>query len=226
MNYELRIKDGASAKRGREERVHNSLFLIRNSRARGYTMIELLVTITIIGLIAAIVLSNYPRMSEQLSVSRTAQEVALSLREAKTYALAVRQFCPVGGGLCTYQIGYGAHFDLATPADYLVFAAASAQSGGYVKTYYGPDWDIDKFNIKAGTIISKICGGIKTAPPGDCNFDKVDIVYSRPDPSVNITGFYSGGTTALVDVGLVIKTPGGQERTVVVWNTGQITVEQ
>jgi prepilin-type N-terminal cleavage/methylation domain-containing protein len=48
MNYELGIKDGAGATRGREERARNSLFIIRNSRARGFSLLETLVALAIL----------------------------------------------------------------------------------------------------------------------------------------------------------------------------------
>jgi type II secretory pathway pseudopilin PulG len=189
----------------------------------GYTIIELLVTIGIFSLISSIVLVNYPKLSEQLSVSQTAHEIALAFREAKTYALAVRQF----GG--SYQVGYGVHFDKATPENFILYAAPlntsnKCNSGvncvrGSVATY-----DVDTFTMKSGIQIMSICD----TTTGTICYEKLDVAYVRPDPIVYIIGTDVGGTPSpqsLTSIRIKVRTPGGQEKSIDIWSTGQISVQ-
>ncbi|MBI5742813.1 MAG: hypothetical protein HZA25_03165 [Candidatus Niyogibacteria bacterium] len=189
-------------------------------------MIELLVTIGIFGLISSIVLANYPKLSEQLSISQTAHEIALAFREAKTYALAVRQYCPPGGGACSYNIGYGVHFDTVnSPQNFLLYVAplTTTNACATANCTYSSGYEVDTLTIKSGISIARICD--LSVTPADCKFNKLDIAYARPDPAVYITGFYTGGSQALSNVGVVVRGPGGSEKTINVWTTGQISVQ-
>jgi prepilin-type N-terminal cleavage/methylation domain-containing protein len=193
----------------------------------GYTIIELLVTIGIFSLISSIVLVNYPKLSEQLSISQTAHEIALAFREAKTYALAVRQYCPPGGGACSYNVGYGVHFDTVnSPQNFILYVAplTATNACATANCMYSTGYEVDTLMIKSGISIARICD-LSTAPPYDCKFNKLDVAYARPDPAVYITGFYTGGSQALSNAGVVVRTPGGNEKTINVWTTGQISVQ-
>lgn len=193
-----------------------------NEPVFGYTMIELLVTIGITGLIAAIILVNYPKLSEQLSVSQAVHEIALSFRETKTYALAVRQYSP---GIYP---GYGLHFDLATPQNFLLYAAsivpATNSCSPYAQCVRGDTThDVDAFTLRSGIQIVSICN---TDATPIC-FKKLDVAYVRPTPDVYITGFDNGGVASALQnkVEIKIRAPGGRERSVFVSFTGEISVK-
>src|SRR3989344_5143618 len=65
---------------------------ILKSMRNGFTMFELMITISIMVIIAALVLVNFPGFNRQVAVNRAAQEISLALRSAQARALAVQKF--------------------------------------------------------------------------------------------------------------------------------------
>lgn len=114
-----------------------------SSRPRGFTIIELMVSLSIIGLITGAMLANF-RGGQQHAETRFAAEILVArLRELQTAALSGRgilvcaggnddrKVCEPGkappvtcpGGSCQKQVpaGYGLRLSLTDPTRYLVF---------------------------------------------------------------------------------------------------------
>jgi len=180
---------------------------------RGFTLIELLVTVGIFVLVSSLILANYPKFASRISLSRTAQEIALSLKKAQSFGLGVREF---GAGSSIFP-GYGVHFDLAADREYLIFADINAN-----KSYDASSELVELFQIETSPRIISLCAGEKTQPPGDCSLTNLDITYLRPAPNI----FFKGGVQiSYSDVEVKIASPDGTTRTITVWTTGQISVE-
>src|SRR3989344_3387404 len=60
--------------------------------SRGFTILEMLIVTIIIGIVMGIMLSGYKTYGAKLNVRRSANEVALAIREAQANALAVKGF--------------------------------------------------------------------------------------------------------------------------------------
>jgi len=189
-------------------------------RGSGFTLVELLVTMSILVVITSMILANYPGFSETLALKRTAQEIALTIRQAQVYGLSVREF---GAGSGIFP-GYGVHFDIAgSPDTFVLFADANGN-----KSYDAGDGCgglstecVQMFKISTGDKISKLCGDQQSSPPGDCSLSQLDIVYLRPTPTVTL----KSGSSAFSDVNVVVRSPKGEEKTIRVWLSGQIGVE-
>lgn len=197
---------------------------------KGFTIIEMLVTISVFIIVTSMILINYPQFSDRLSLERTAQEVALSLREAKTYAIAVREF---GIGTDRYP-GYGVHFDLSSgpTKEYILFADVESYPLEGNKIYDddgggSSDEKIDQFIIQTNVSIKEFCVGINSLT--DCSsYEKLEIVYFRPDPDVTIMGTPSGGGITVsipTGVAIIVETPPGDCKAIIIRVTGQISVK-
>jgi prepilin-type N-terminal cleavage/methylation domain-containing protein len=88
--------------------------------ARGFTLVELLVTMTILMVITAIAVTGQSTFNQSQLLTDTSYTVALSAREAQTLGLSSRKFAGVQNG------GYGLHFTNGTPTKYIVFADISS----------------------------------------------------------------------------------------------------
>ena len=179
---------------------------------RGFTLIELLVTLAIFALVAAIILASYPNFTSRLNLERAAQEVAFSVRQAQSFALAVREF---GAGSGIFP-GYGIHFDKASEKEFILYADSNNN-----KVYDAPLELVDRFRIQTSPKISNLCGGEKSQPPGTCGLDSLDITFLRPNPTITL----KSGLATYSDVEIKIVSPSGDVRTISVWSTGQIAVE-
>lgn len=189
--------------------------VLNNNTERGFSLIELLVAISILATISIIVLANHTRFNGSVLLSSLAYDIALSVREAQVFGVSVRQYD------ASFQLGYGVLFEGA--ASYSLFADTNSN-----KVYDNEDVVIRAYGLQRGFRIQQFCG-INTLGTPQCSNDSLNpithlaIVFLRPEPdafmSSNILAEeYSRGTITIVS-------PGGDTRTVEVASTGQISVQ-
>ncbi len=179
-----------------------------NRQKRGFTMIELIVTISILVIITTSIFIKYPTFRQNISLKRTAQEVALTIRQAQVYGLSTKEFQPE----TSIFSGYGVHFESGTDS-FILFADADND-----KTYDGASENVQVFQIQTGDKIADLCGN------EICGVMKMDIVFYLTNPPVSITAdsiLLPFGS----DAGVVIISLQGQTKTISVLPSGQIAVE-
>jgi len=174
----------------------------------GFTLVELLVSIAIFTLITTMAVFNHAQFNGSVLLTNLAYEIALSVRQAQTYGISVKQTATF-----SFDSGYGVHIDLSTPTSYTLF---EDKTGGVSHVHDAGDTDLQVFNITRGNRIGKIClNGVQP-----CNATSVDISFIRPNPDAYIM---SGGTSA-TKAEICLTSPQGMMRKVVVESTGQISV--
>lgn len=180
----------------------------------------------VFALISSMVLANYPRFSERLTLEQTAQKIALSFREAKIISLTVGEFKV---GTESFFPGYGVHFDASGNGDdkrYLIFSDLDANK----KYIESDDGEKDVFIIQSSAFISGACFGEENDESlGQCevyNQAKIlDVVFTRPKPSID---FYDGDRSQWrneQNVSIFVVNPESDVKKIIIWKTGQITVK-
>ncbi len=139
---------------------------------QGFALIELLVAVSLFGIISTAVIFAYDKVSGQLFVTTLAYELALSFRQAQSYGVSVHQFKE--GDPKAFDVGYGLHFDLGDPAKktYILFGDQGGVSGdakfngsfgvgydatGCQNTPTNPEC-VNVFRLEKGNTIRKFCG--------------------------------------------------------------------
>lgn len=187
---------------------------IFSARFRAFSLIELLVAVSIFLVISTVILANHSRFNSSVLLGSLAYDVALSVREAQVFGLSVRQFSS------SFQVGYGLRF--SGNNSYIFFV----DTNGNKKYDDGVDSIVRSYALSRGHTILRFCG-ITAAALEECSdsatpITNLDIVFFRPDPdaiiSSNEPGVYSSGK-------VVITSPGGDTRTVNIASTGQISVQ-
>lgn len=205
----------------------------------GFTLIELMVVLTIITVLSGIVLSSQSSFNKTLILSNTAYDIALTLRSVETYGLSSR-----GLGIAA-NVGYGIRFSSGTPGSFILFSDVSPlpnasnchglPSGGASApdakpgncTYDGSSEKISEYVLGNGITISDICAYVNGSP--SCveahggGVSSLDIVFVRPDPNpfMSVNGAYSS-ITPVTAACLTIKSAQGGFRYVSVAASGQI----
>ncbi|MFC1700753.1 Tfp pilus assembly protein FimT/FimU [Patescibacteria group bacterium] len=82
----------------------------------GFTLIEILIVMSVIVIITTIVLVNFRGGERGNLLKSSVQEVVLNLRKAQNMAITAQKF----GANMPY--GYGVYFSLASPQSYIIFA--------------------------------------------------------------------------------------------------------
>jgi prepilin-type N-terminal cleavage/methylation domain-containing protein len=208
----------------------------------GFTLIELMVSIGIIGLITTIVVFNQSDLSDQISLTNTASEIELQLREVQAYGISVREFRP---GSDEFSQAYGIDINLNSASGsvgndttFYIFGDldGNGSMSGWGTCNPGPTAEcISPLVIARGNRISRLCvmrggGASDVCTDGSSgSFRRVAITFLRPDPAPQLR-FMNGWGSWVPYAGhrgvkIEITSPKGEVRTVVVYTTGQISVE-
>ena len=198
-------------------------------------MIELVVTVSIFVMITSILLANYPKFSSRIVLENVAHQVALTVREAQAYGLSVRGFDNSG---TTVFPGYGVYFPTPGPGSksFILFADADDDQKYDLSVCKSTGSEcVEESTIRSTEHIYLLCGGLKTyggtiqspGPGADCSLSSLHVGFRRPDPDANIVGYSetAGSDVAFSDAEVVIISPHGDVKMVVLWTTGQISVE-
>ena len=146
--------------------------------AQGFTLVELLISIAIMGIITALVLTNYKSFDSTVLLKGAAYEIALSLRDIQTKSVSVVR------GSANFEYPYGMTF---TPGlqTYKAFRFASSTA---VDTYYDiddpdPDLasDIGTTSITRSMEIYQVCISTVNNSTYDCSMNRLDVSFRRPE---------------------------------------------
>lgn len=190
---------------------------MKRSTNSGFSILEVLVTAFIIGLITAIILFKYNSFNNVVLLKSQAYEMALDLREAQIYAVSVR------GSNDEYRQEYGLYFDISNPTEYQLFLDSNANDNG---TYdVGEEVDVPYY-IDGRFTISAICVNYSSDCSTGTSVDTLAVTFKRPDfdalfvstsPAIGSIGNARIELTGVNDSSLV--------RAVEVTLSGQINVE-
>ncbi len=187
------------------------------SRIQGFTLVELLVSISIFTLITTMAVLNHNQFNSSVVLTNLSYEIGLSIRQAQFYGISVKQAS--NAVTANFDSGYGIHFDLNNPKTYLLFEDVKPEGGSIDHVYdEGTDVSTEIFNIGKGNRISRIC--LDTI---DCTKTVVDISFVRPNPDAYIKAPGSIGST-YNKAEICVSSIDSVYRKVVVESTGQISV--
>lgn len=205
-------------------------FYKKVSAGKGFTLVELIVSIAIIGLITSIVVFNQGDLSDSVSVGNVVGSISAEIRQAQVYGISVKEFTPSSND---FSVAYGVDFDISSTGNntqYYSFADRSVQNGYYDASggciYGGTSECLATNQIGRGNTISSIC---VIQANGDCNIpiSRVAITFLRPNPAAQIVFFNNGGNIVsypgFLGVKIQITSPKNRTKDIVVYTTGQIS---
>jgi prepilin-type N-terminal cleavage/methylation domain-containing protein len=187
---------------------------------RGFSVVELIIAITIFTILSSFLLANYNKSGRRINVNTLAHQIAQYTRDAQVSAMSVK---PTKFSSNEFP-GYGLHFETASTG-FVYFSDRVTVNGRYdagtgscgtINTECEQYVELDR-----GYQVISLCAGSSNLACG-ANA-QVDIVFTRPNPDAAIWGNVSGAAQSMA--GITVGVPSFYSRQVQVWLTGQISVQ-
>ena len=207
---------------------------IKNLQA-GLSIVEVIVVVAIFAVVASVLFFNFSDFNTNVSIRNLSQEVALMVRKSQVYATGVHSLDGTVASSSTFP-AYGISFSakttstgfLANSKRFVLFA--DTVSGGTNNKRYDSTGTcgtpaignecVEAFGITTGDRISSLC-----TEDGCSSTNIVNVVFRRPSPDAIICIDTGGTCSPKSFLKIVIRSARGQERSVTVWNTGQISTQ-
>lgn len=197
----------------------------RRTLSSGFTLIELLVVSAIIVIVSGLILAQHNLFGGRVQLQNFAYDLALSVRQAQSYGIAVRRF-----STATFNAGYGLHFDTTSPTTYVLFADLALPATGMYDPNHSPSELVQSNSITRGYVISQICvtpqSGSESCTPSIPT--SLDVFFIRPEPDAWISNNSScllNRSLCAQQARIVIRSPQGDTMNVIIASNGQISVQ-
>ncbi len=197
----------------------------------GFTLIELMVSISIIVIILTVVISGQSTYTDKAALAGLADEISLTISQAQIYSIGVKE---LSTGSLNFSSSYGLTFSLlggtsGSNTAYIYFADINRDF------IYAGDWScvaggecLSKTDIVRGNLIQSICV-VPVSGADVCDVGRADISFVRPNTEAQLRFFnLSGGVynpISMKGVKIRLVSPKGATRSVSVFTTGQISVQ-
>ena len=202
-------------------------------RKLGFTIVEMLVSISILFIIASTVVLNQSRYTDGAALSNLAEELSLNISRAQSYGIGVREVVP---GSSDFSASYGLVFSTSFPSAnlaYVFFADRNDNQG------YDGGWGcqvgiaeecVERVEMTGGNYVDSLCLVFTNGAPEDCSsVGRVDFIFTRPNVGVQFTFHDVNGSAftpaALKGSKITLKSPKDEVRSVTLYTNGQIAVQ-
>lgn len=195
----------------------------------GFTLLELMIVISIFTIMTGVLLANYRRFGSNVALTNLANDIAISIRETQAYALGVKGITV--SNQINFSKPYGIFFDSYTGSlgqkNYIQFADDNDN-----ETYQAGDIEVKSYSFANNRVfdsfgIQRKCRQNSNNSWTNISNDKLNIIFKRPNPNAYIR---STGSPTYKAAELCIATPntdlsGDNVRRVVVYESGQVEVK-
>jgi len=178
----------------------------KHSPIRGFSILEVLITAGIIGVITGIVVIKYGAFNNLILLKNQAFQAALDMRSTQTRALSAQ-----GRSGAAFRDGYGVYFNVsaATRDRYILFVDTNGNN------VYNSGEELETRMLDSRFVLSSLCSG------SNCGLSTMSVVFKRP----NFDAVINNGSVSIGRINMVPKNGASATRTVVVNAAGQISVE-
>lgn len=188
---------------------------LKTNTLSGFTIVELLVTLSIVVLVTGIIMIRYASFNSSVLLASQAYITAFDIREAQSLAVSVR------GSQSEYREEYGLYFTMADPTQYILFQDNDTNGDHSPVRYHSGEALGSPYRVDSRFRILDICatnGGSQT-----CSLSDLAISFKRPDFDAS---FYSTAAANIQSVELIVgSTDSAITRSIMVYASGQISVE-
>jgi len=183
---------------------------------RGFTIVELLVTIIIIAVFIAVIVSNFTQIKLQFALSRVSYKFAQDLRKAQNFALTSLEYKDSSGNIKSVD-GYGVYIDFDNLGNkkYIIYADIIGNQQYDIYNALDNFLDVIDFTLtEPGIIIKQI---------DNVSGNKVSINFNSSNLNTKITQLNQGQNN--VNIVFALESDLTKTKTVSVNTSGLIEVK-
>lgn len=173
---------------------------------KAFTLLELLIVLTIIAIMSALVFVDYGSRKQHFALQRSIYKLAQDIRRAGEMGMSAQEFqgsVPEGG--------YGIYLDIASATSYILFADLGPSPD---HIYSGETEKVEEIKLEKKVYI-------KSLSP----YSALNIVFEPPNPTITISNGAGTATTTNATTTLALETDPGSTRTVEVNLAGLIDID-
>lgn len=222
-----------------------ALSLSRARFLRGFTLVEMMVVVSIIVIMTGVVLAGLPGFRDRSSLDLVAQEVALVIRQAQAFGSQTRFAAAAFPS-------YGIYFNISdvnqtfqSSNSFRLFADIGSPSDGHFSDGAGTQCAAsgaecrEVYTLGGGITITELNLCVKDSGTETCNslgLDHLNIIFNRPNPEAHFADNYSssnnpnnldnncnGNACSYAKV-ILSSAKTGTAKNICVWSTGHIYV--
>lgn len=194
-----------------------------SSSSAGFTMIELLVSLSIMVIIVTLILVNYRKFDGTVVLTNLAYDMSLSVRKAQTYGISVKG--QKTGSDQTFSYPYGITFSSASTTTYTLFADTNVNGNGtFGNGLYDGGEGVETYTLRGSYRITNLCT-VDANNNETCGLSNIDITFLRPNPDAKIITNRTTQTTNAAKIKIGTSQDSSVTRTILIRTTGQISVQ-
>lgn len=181
---------------------------------RGFTMVELLVTMAIFLVITGVVLANYKTYGNNAYFANASEDIVLALRQAQVYGVGAK------GESGSFTSAYGAYF--TTGNQIKIFRDSNSDNK------YTTGEEIETITLKSPITISYLgCQVFITSSPPPCGGPQLSVTFKRPNPDAIIRDNTVSTSLIVATIALSngISGAGAKTSTTTIMSSGQISLK-
>ncbi len=182
--------------------------------SRGFTLIELMITVGIFVFMTALIMAKYNNFYSGTIFKNMVYDIAITIRQAQSYGISVK----ADSNSTSFNKAYGVNFSSAFPTKFTLYPYSGDSNG-----LYAVDNVAEKaYTLKFGASVYRKYAG--SSPSNNVEVSVLDLVFQRPNPEAVICGTINSVMNCSYKYAKIVIKLGEITRSIEINNAGQVSI--